>query len=92
MFCICLTGIWSTDLLSQLQMSNIITQINYIYYNNFASSNLYKLDIFRGPHKALLIIFHLPLLLSHQCTSNRFSANRNNISKLVPVCVSKVLG
>jgi hypothetical protein len=91
MVCIFITGIWSTDLLSQLQMSNKITQINYIYYNNFASKHLYKLDIFRGQHKAILIIFHLPPLLSSQCTPNRFSANHNHISKSVPAFVSKVL-
>jgi hypothetical protein len=91
MVCIILTGIWSTDLLSQLQTSNKITQIYYIYYNNFASSNLYKLHIFRSPHKALLIIFHLPLLILGQCTPNRFSANHNHISKSVPAFVSKVL-
>jgi hypothetical protein len=89
--CIYLTDIWSTDLLSQLQMSNKTTQINYIYYNNFASSNLYILDIFRGSHKPLLTIFHLPLLLSGQCTPNRFSENHYHISKLVPDCVRKVL-
>jgi hypothetical protein len=89
--CIFLTGIWSTDLLSQLQMFNKITQTNYIYYNNFASSNLYKLDIFRGPHKALLIIFQLPFLLSGQYRPTRFIANYYHISELVPVCVSKVL-